>query len=196
MKLALCGAHGSGKTTLASKLAPRLSLFPLVHSVTTLSAIRMGYRRSSEVPSQRMGEFQWEALRQQIKLEDYYHAYVTHRSPVDYLAYFMYQVPEAHKKAADYAKVCYERLKIYNALIVLPVTTRGVDDGKRHLGDESVIDDWLRLIINRPDEFISEPVTLPPVIYVTTDGPDNRANEVLEGLHAVRESQCSGSDLF
>lgn len=196
MKIALCGSHGSGKTTLAELLSKKIQAYPLTQSVTTLSAISMGFCRPSEIPLCKMKEFQWVALFRQHALEDMYSSFVTHRSPIDYLAYFMFQVPGAHRESKEYASACLSRLKSYDAVFILPVTSRGEDDGKRHLGNEDLLDNWIRLIISRPDEFTSEKIAFPPMFEIKSDGPEKRALEAVEHLNAIRAPQRKSADII
>lgn len=92
MKIAVSGAHGVGKTTLAKSLAKKLNL-PLVGEVARSVAQKQGYKNTGQIRDAERYDrylFQQTVFITQLLEEEQRTSFVSDRSIFDPLAYFMY----------------------------------------------------------------------------------------------------------
>lgn len=134
MRIAICGAHGVGKTTLANALAKELKLH-LIEKVARRVAVGLGYASTKNIIAQDIisrEAFQHAVLERQLLQEFFLYAsgYVSDRSVIDIAAYTTwYSVPGwqgMQKSAIEYAQ------QNYDLLVYVPLgATLAKDDGFR-----------------------------------------------------------------
>jgi deoxyadenosine/deoxycytidine kinase len=117
-KIALCGAHGTGKTTLLKALNKELGL-------TELTGVIRSYWKDKTVsdfeklsPSVR-AVFQKELLLNQIQAEDRLESFVTDRSVIDYAAHTENDSDMSRVDKQMYFQLIQERVKNYTQVIYL-----------------------------------------------------------------------------
>lgn len=182
MRIAIAGAHGVGKSTLAALLAVELDL-PLIEEVARAVAAEMGYMSTQEIVAANMIDkqrFQNSVLTCQLNTEFRYctRGFVSDRSVIDIAAYTAwYKLPEAkeiRKSAIEYAK------KNYDLLLYIP------------LGDAPVEDDGFRLVDRKSQEQVDKLIArmigkLNNVVRITANTPDKRLGEVLSWVEELRK---------
>lgn len=148
MKIAITGAQGVGKSTLASAISEQLNL-PLI----TEGA------RKYEIPDTYCDQLltvQKSILNDQIKLEkdytDIYGSFVSDRSTIDNMAYWLNNcLGHSANNDADYIYKCRCNLQTYTHIFYVPIEIELVDDGFRNLDKryQKLIDDKIIQILNR-----------------------------------------------
>jgi len=120
-KIALCGAHGTGKTTLVKILAPKLNLQSLDGN-TRATWEYFGVSDFEKMPSDARTIFQNHLLLKQIEKEDIHNnGFVTDRSVLDFLGYTVLSSDMSGSQFKLFEQLVKERLKNYTHFIYLPV---------------------------------------------------------------------------
>ena len=133
MRVAIIGAHGTGKTTLARGLAQALDMH-LIDEAARIVAHDLGYTPAT-IPDELAVVFQQAILDEQIDEEAARDAWVSDRSVVDNMAYLVAQVERLNIPVAtvlDYHRRAYPRLEHYDALVFVPIMFELELDGERH----------------------------------------------------------------
>lgn len=105
MRIGICGAESTGKTTLAKALADKLEL-PLITEQARGVAKRLGIDDlNKDYPKGLWDRFQWECLKTQMAIEQGHESFVSDRTVLDNLAYWL----------VDHAtpSQCYETLQYW-----------------------------------------------------------------------------------
>jgi hypothetical protein len=196
-----------GKTTLTKLLGDVFSLPTLTYSRPTAAAKKLGYARASDVPEEHMASFQWLALIEQIAAEkalwEEFEGYISDRSVIDYLAYFVEQtknnISVTNSKA--YFDCVQSHVPTYDLIIIVPpLSEQPFDNGMRHVTNPDVVHQNLLKSFNELD-------VQNKVLVLTTQTPYDRVEEVLtfletdkhnvkrarERFNQLRESACQTS---
>jgi len=131
MKIALVGAHRVGKTTLAQKLSDHLSdslgdgFMPFLKTNTSEIMMDAGYDPSKSFGMKDRLVIQNKILDHASSAWSKSCAFVTDRSPVDYMAYTLAEATpsceDEHLALSDYMQRCYELLnENFTALVIVP----------------------------------------------------------------------------
>lgn len=146
MRIGICGAESTGKTTLARALAERFGL-PLITERAREVARKLGIEDlNREYPQETWEAFQWECLWAQLEAEKC-GAFVSDRTVIDNLAYWLVDRANALNSEGTYVywRRVEEHLKQgpYDLLVFVRPDGIGVeDDGFRHR------DPYHRLVID------------------------------------------------
>lgn len=121
-KIALCGAHGTGKTTLVKILAPKLNLLLLDKTLRTTWE-HFGVSDFEKMPSDVRTTFQNHLLIKQIEREDNEGGagFITDRSVLDFLGYTILSSDMSGSEFKLFEQLVKERLKNYTHFVYLPV---------------------------------------------------------------------------
>ncbi|MEM1312611.1 MAG: AAA family ATPase [Patescibacteria group bacterium] len=122
LKIAFCGAHGTGKTTLVNRLASELNIHAM-QRVTREAWENFGVEDFEKIPLDARSVFQNYLLLNQIKKEDLYkdQGFVTDRSVLDILCYTELSSDMKGSSFDIFKHLVVERLKNYNHLIYIPI---------------------------------------------------------------------------
>lgn len=105
MRIGICGAESTGKTTLAKALADKLEL-PLITEQARGVAKRLGIDDlNKDYPKRLWDRFQWECLKTQMAIEQRHESFVSDRTVLDNLAYWLVDHADPHN--------CYETLQYW-----------------------------------------------------------------------------------
>lgn len=151
MKLGISGSHSTGKSTLAKKLAKELSL-PIV----TESARSFEIHKVSSI--EKYSEIQIKILQKQIQEELKYDKFVTDRTVIDNLAYWMSICSNSASDSDNEYYICtvLNHLSNYDKFIYVPINLPVVDDGFRFISKpfQENIDDIIRTLLILYTDFI------------------------------------------
>lgn len=142
MKLRICmaGPSGTGKSTLSEYISKTYNI-PFIttstkplwdkHKITSHADL---IRKTLVEPAWGV-DFQYEVLKYRNEVLDGHEEFVTDRSPLDNLAYFLMQNTSGctEKETEDYIKSCKQALSRFTGFIALPFTKeiQLENDGKR-----------------------------------------------------------------
>lgn len=125
-KIAIIGSQSVGKSTLGKELSKRMNV-PLITEI----ARRWNIEKVSQVE---LIHIQKELLRLQIKEENHNGQFISDRSTVDNLAYWLHNVSSIVDKEenATYIKTALDNVKNYSHIFLLTPEFYPVDDGFRN----------------------------------------------------------------
>ena len=157
-RIALCGAHGTGKTTLLELLKSEYQLDPLARTVRTFWEDH-GIHDFEKLPKEVRNVFQKHLLLNQIDREDAQSesGFITDRSILDYMGYTVASSDMSGVELSMYEALVRERLKQYTHFIYVPVEfpaqaehLRAHPETQQKVADvlESYLDRWLQ-----PDQY-------------------------------------------
>jgi adenylate kinase family enzyme len=121
LKIGICGAHGTGKTTLAKEVH---SIFgtPIITNLMRNFWQENGVSDFEKLPKDIRTIFQKESLLKQIESEEgYVEGFITDRTVLDQIAYTKMSSNMIGVEFEIYEQLCKERLKSYTHLIYLPI---------------------------------------------------------------------------
>lgn len=121
-KIGVCGAHGTGKTTLITQLNQDLGLPLLTRTMRTMWE-NFGVADFEKLPTDIRANFQKYALLFQIQREEAAGSagFITDRTVLDNWAYTKLSSDMSQADLAIYERLVRERLQHYTHLIYLPV---------------------------------------------------------------------------
>ena len=127
LKIAMAGPSGTGKTTLAEWIANEFKL-PFITSSTKPLWEKHNIQSHKELITRTMLnpqwglDFQYEVLEFRQNIINNYESFVTDRSPIDNLVYFLMQnTPYLGEEATEaYISLCAEALSKMDGLIQIP----------------------------------------------------------------------------
>lgn len=121
MKIALAGSGSTGKSTLAEAASKQFDI-PYIPEYAREVAQEMGIGNIRELTPETTYDFQINILDKKITEEDRHETFIADRSSADNAAYYFRwccrDVPDEKNKT--YIERCFERLKEYDKIIVLP----------------------------------------------------------------------------
>lgn len=131
-KIALCGAHSTGKTTLGKDLAERLNLHFITNTMRNLWQ-EFGVSSFENLPQDARALFQKYALNKQIELENGHSdiGFITDRSVIDFLCYTQLSSSMSDVDLQLYTNLISERAKDYTHFIYFPIMFEGVQENFR-----------------------------------------------------------------
>lgn len=128
LKIGICGAHGTGKTTLANNLQPRLKEeldleIPMLLRTTRDFWEASGVEDFEKLPRDVRTHFQNYILLNQIKRENEQGkvGFLTDRTPLDQLGYTILSSDMSGASLEIYEQLVLERLQKYSVVFYLPV---------------------------------------------------------------------------
>ncbi len=169
MKIAICGAQGVGKTTLAQALSAVLKIAMLPEAATL--ALEAGYKLDKEASK----ELQFWILLKQFELQRASEHWISDRCYIDTIAYAQHLFFEDKSMIDVIRSLTIPKLSEYDWIIYLPAGEFPIaDDGIR-----STDNDWQIKI----DRIIKELLQETGVRYITVTGtPDERIQKILKHL--------------
>lgn len=126
MKIAIIGSQSVGKSTLAGELSKRLNL-PLITELARRWNIE-------KVAQTELIHIQKELLKLQIQEENHNGQFISDRSTIDNLAYWLHNVSPIVDKEENcfYIKTALDNVKNYSHIFLLTPEFYPVDDGFRN----------------------------------------------------------------
>jgi len=131
-KIALCGAHSTGKTTLGKDLAEQLNLHFITNTMRNLWQ-EFGVSNFESLPQDARAIFQKYALNKQIELENgnAENGFITDRSVIDFLCYTQLSSNMSDVDLLLYTNLISQRTKDYTQFIYFPIMFEGVQKNFR-----------------------------------------------------------------
>jgi len=173
IRLALCGASGTGKSTIAEAIAAQLSL-PICPVGSRSVAASMGFDNPYDVDAAgKRSEFQRALLSQKIAWEREVGAFVTDRTHLDNLAYTLMH---AHETADEgFRTAVRAAMPIYTHIVFCPV-----DAFHNLAGDPARVNDVLYHsdYQRRLRRLLNEYVDHTPILWLTSKWRDTRIEQV------------------
>jgi adenylate kinase family enzyme len=118
--IGICGAHGTGKTTLATQINQIYKL-PQIIFLKNYWA-ELGVNDFEKLPKAVRTICQQQILSNSIDEEDkYMNGFVSDRTVIDYLAYTILDTDMSESSLAIYEKLVKERLQRYTHIIYCPI---------------------------------------------------------------------------
>lgn len=153
MRIAFCGSHGTGKTTLTQICQEQYNLHPLTQTLRNFWK-EQGVTNFSTLPPEVRGEFQKYLLLHQLSCEDqvWHQGLVTERSVLDFLAYTKVSSNMSDIDLSLYERLVRDRLQSYTRVFYLPIefdmqpeNLRAPEDIRQEVDDciVSYLDQWL-----------------------------------------------------
>lgn len=123
MRIGIIGPAGSGKTTLAKRLASHLgSTYVPDHVVTVLRELgRDSWRGVSDIKQRR--KIREDGLRRKVLAESEHEAFVSDKTVIDYLAYWLQNQSEHEDKPVNtaFVEACHAAVGRYDRFVFLPL---------------------------------------------------------------------------
>lgn len=179
IRIGITGSHGTGKTVLAKQLSKIFNL-PYIEEQARISCKALGIKDLDEARKDNniFSNFQQDIIRRQIN-EEYKHQYtgfISDRTTADNYAYYYINTEDA-----PIVRDAYEELALYNynvgydLVIYVPIMFSLEDDGLRNKGEKyrELVDKTIREYLYRNS----------CVYIVTTEGIENRINELVEVIN-------------
>jgi energy-coupling factor transporter ATP-binding protein EcfA2 len=120
LKIGFCGAHGTGKTTLAKHLSQILKL-PLITGLMRSFWTNNGVYDFEKLPPRIRYEFQLLSLQKQIDEESKHQSFVTDRTAIDQIAYFVESAQYSDQELNSYIQKCKSSIDNYTHLFFVPI---------------------------------------------------------------------------
>ena len=122
LKIGLCGAHGTGKTTLTKLIAPKYDLALIDRTMRNMWE-GFGVSDFEKMPPELRGTFQKYAILNQIQREDTEgnNGFVSDRTVLDNFVHVIMVSKLSEIDLGLYEALVKERIKIYTHFIYLPI---------------------------------------------------------------------------
>lgn len=156
MKIAISGAHGVGKTTLAGKLAKALAL-PQIEEVVRSVARDFGFRTTGQIQKSGLLDkclFQNTLfVRQAVTEMQFKNGFVSDRSMLDFVAYcYLYNLPDHYVEILQ--KEALRHSEFYDLLVYCPIPDVVLENDGFRLTDkdsQKVVDAAIRGLLNEAE---------------------------------------------
>jgi deoxyadenosine/deoxycytidine kinase len=179
-RIGICGAHGTGKTTLGNILKEELKISFLNRTMRTMWE-KYGIEDFEKLPGDIRTTFQKYAILKQIEIEEQASAtgFITDRTVLDNLGYTILSSDMAEIDKKIYTALVKEHLKTYTHFIYLPVLFDVEAEKLRANIETRRI--WDELIQQKMQEL------LPPQKYLIVDVVDieKRVEIVLDYINQI-----------
>lgn len=194
-RIAMLGAHGTGKTTLAELLGARLDLVNIPEQAREV-ATEMGYTPAT-IPVNRFCEYQAKALERHYALECIHErGFVADQCVFSYGLYFdnppdarLRETSEYRDVQSLYRYLIKQRAVTYSAIVYVPKMFELVQDGERH-GEttfqakvQSDIETKVIPLIHRISKAAEREI---PLCTLTSNTPSARVDEVLKWVSSLK----------
>ncbi len=132
-KIGICGAHGTGKTTLAKAIYESFGV-PIITNLMRNFWQEHGVVDFEKLPKDVRAIFQKESLLRQIRAEDQSknylskNSFITDRTVLDQLGYAKFSSNMQGVEFEIYEQLCKERLQNYSHLFYLPIEFEAEDE--------------------------------------------------------------------
>ena len=181
MRIAISGAHGVGKTTLARKLAKTLDL-PQIEEVVRSVAKDFGFKTTGQIRKAKELDkclFQNTLfVRQAVTEMQFKNGFVSDRSMLDFVAYcYLYNLPDHYVEILQKEALRYS--EFYDLLVYCPIPDVVLENDGFRLTDkdsQKFIDVAIRKLLNE---------AACPVVWLRTDR-GSWEREVLEVCNLLR----------
>lgn len=181
MRIGICGAQGTGKSTLAAALAEKLGM-PLITEQARKAAAAMGIEDLSTLRGRPFtgAQFQKNCLNRQIVAEDDLDSFISDRTTLDNAVYWL----KWHSHNAGFIEnlIYYTQAEkqaaLYDLIIYVPIEIPLEDDNFRSVNPayQREIDYLLGLFLKSKDRH-----------YITVQGSlEERVAQVVAEVHAMR----------
>jgi GTPase SAR1 family protein len=120
LKIGFCGSHGTGKTTLAKHLSQILKL-PLITGLMRSFWTNNGVYDFEKLPPRIRYEFQLLSLQKQIDEESKYQSFITDRTVIDQIAYFVESSEHTQNELESYISKCKFSIDSYSHIFYIPI---------------------------------------------------------------------------
>jgi deoxyadenosine/deoxycytidine kinase len=178
-KIALCGAHSTGKTTLGKDLAERLNLHFITNTMRNLWQ-EFGVSSFEKLPQDARALFQKYALNKQIELENDHSdiGFITDRSVIDFLCYTQLSSNMNDVDLQLYTNLISQRAIAYAHFIYFPIMFDGVEENLRaNLDSREKFD---QLAVANIQKLVPEQ----NLLILKTQKHEDRMTEVLKFIHS------------
>ena len=159
MRIGIAGAHRTGKTTLAKKLAERL-FTPFIQGSATPVYEKLGLLPSDDLTLSQRHMVQSNILLEHKKAISGQTAFITDRTPLDYIAYSVSEINTIEYKKlskigvelwSTYIDDCLTALNNFDIVIVVPPSIPIEQDHTKAVCDQIMIDRIHALIVGYAD---------------------------------------------
>ena len=178
LKIGICGAHGTGKTTVCKILSEQLGVHFITNTMRSMWQ-EVGVSDFEKLPSDVRALFQNHAILRQIKLEDTQIEFITDRTVLDNLSYTILSSNLEGSELELYKQLVIERLKNYTHIIYLPVLFGAKDEFLR--ANVETRD----LIANIMESHIQKYVPKEKLLWVKSDILQERIEQIKNFLELV-----------
>lgn len=181
-KIALTGAHGTGKTTLANELIRALAYLGRTAScreaprlIIDLVGDQEFFRRGNNTPL-RQGIIFLEHVLEESRNLDSCDVLIADRTLIDHLAYTAVLFPETEStiEFAAYRKISFDTLQGYERIYKIPIEFPVEDDGVREAAIE------FQAQVNRKIDDLYEEARYQPTII--TGSVEERVKKIVKSL--------------
>lgn len=194
-KVALCGTHSSGKTSLALPLSEILAL-PFI-SERARTVAKSWNLTPATIPKHRLMEYQWAVIHEQVAAEMRHpNGFVSDRSTLDNLAYAIHVAKQCGIGPVEmdaYTFTAGQRIPYYDLLVVVPPMFPLVKDGERHEDEgfrQEIHQTVLDLVFEMAERFdigLTE-----RLLVLKSDGIGKRLDEIVDRLERTKEKVAYG----
>jgi len=176
-KIGICGAHGTGKTTLGNLLSQELNLVFITNTMRSMWT-ESGVSDFEKLPTDIRSQFQKHAIIRQINRENIEgkSGFITDRTVVDNLSYTKLSSSMDTVDLALYTSLVLERLNNYTHFIYLPIMFEAPSEFLR--ADISSRENLAKII----EEIILNYVSKEKLLIIKSLDNEDRMVEILKFL--------------
>ena len=129
-RIVIIGSAGVGKTSLLNKVKDKIKLKVIPEQARILCK-KLGYKNIYEISNH--DKFRFDVLKEQIKLEEKYHEFISDRSTIDCWVHWMRWSWNSTKtyESEKYFKLAYAQALKYSHIIYIPRLFKSKEDGFR-----------------------------------------------------------------